>query len=196
MGVSPAERDSKREQAFALAMQRVPYREIARQLGINKSTVVEYVRQERARRSRDRDAEDAVRDVVAVLRASLEYLFRQLRETEGTGPHAAYAKARLGAEIRRTARDLALVYGVELPKIDGEEITLDRMLRRVQDELDATPIGYPDVSEQAILDRYAVEQDRHLVDLGVIAPGAAMRRTASDAEDYGGHYHLSDWPID
>ena len=86
MPVAPAERDAKRERAFALAAQRVPYREIARQLGINKSTVVEYVRIERRRRSRDRHAEDAIRDVVAVLRTSLDDLFRQLRATKGTGP--------------------------------------------------------------------------------------------------------------
>ena len=117
MSLSPAERDVKREQAFALAMQKVPYREIARQLGINKSTVVDYIREERQRRSRDRDAESVVRDVVAVLRTSLQDLFKQLRQTQGTGPHTAYAKAQLGETIRRTARDLALVYGVELPKV-------------------------------------------------------------------------------
>src|SRR5215210_452314 len=120
MSVSPAERDSLRERAFAMAMQKVPYREIARQLNINKSTVVEYVRTERQRRSHDRDAEAAIRDVVAVLRTSLQDLFEQLRETQGTGPHATYAKARIGETIRRTACDLALVYGVTLPKIDGE----------------------------------------------------------------------------
>lgn len=37
---------------------------------------------------------------------------------------------------------------------------------------------------------------RQLADLGVIAPEKATRKTPSDAEDYGGHYHLSDWPID
>ncbi len=161
MSVSPAERDGLRERAFAMAMQRVPYREIAAELGINKSTVVEYVRQERTRRSHDRDAENAVRDVVTVLRASLEDMFRQLRETRGDGPHAAYAKARLGEAIRRTARDLALVYGVELPKIDGEEIALDRLMREVQAEVGATPTGYPAVGEQAVLDRHveALDED-------------------------------------
>ena len=162
MSVSPAERDALRERAFAMAMQKVPYRQIAEELGINKSTVVEYVRIERQRRSRDRDAEAAVRDVVTVLRASLQDLFKQLRETEGTGPHATYAKAQIGETIRRTARDLALVYGVTLPKIDGEEIALDRLMQMVQQEVDIPPTGYPDVSEQAALDRYAEQVDEYM----------------------------------
>jgi len=159
MSVSPAERDALRERAFAMAMQKVPYRQIAAELEINKGTVVSYVRTERRRRSRDRDAESAVGDVVATLRAVLEDMFRQLRETKGDGPHSAYAKAQLGETIRKTARDLALVYGVTLPKIDGEEIALDRLMQMVQVEVDAPIIGYPDVGEQGILDRHVVELD-------------------------------------
>ncbi len=167
MVVTAAERDSKREQAFALALQRVPYREISQRLEINKSTVVEYVRTEKARRSHDRDAEAALRDVVAVLRTSLDDLFRQLRATEGTGPHAAYAKARLGESIRRTARDLALVYGVALPKVDGEEISLDRLTQMLQAELDAPITGFPDVSEQGVLDRHIDDaEDDYFANLG------------------------------
>ncbi len=146
-------------------------------MGINKSTVVEYVRIERQRRSHDRDAEAAVRDVVTVLRSSLQDLFKQLRETEGTGPHATYAKARIGETIRCTARDLALVYGVKLPKIDGEEIAMDRLMQMLQHEIDTPPTGYPDVSEQAALDRHAEQVDEFM--------SVGWEDTIRDRREYG-----------
>jgi transposase-like protein len=152
MGVKPAERDSKREQAFALSLQKVPYREIAKQLGINKSTVVDYVRKERQRRSHDRDAEYIIRDVVSILRASMLEMLDQLRMTEGTGPMAGLAKVKLATEIRLTARDLVVGYGVKLPKVDGDEIAMDRLLEWTQEQIDAPIAGYPDVSEDAIFE--------------------------------------------
>jgi predicted transcriptional regulator len=153
MSVSAAERDSLRERAFAMAMQKVPYREIAKRLGINKSTVVEYVRIEKQRRSHDRDAESAIRDVVTMLRTSLQDLYDQLLQTTGTGPMTGLAKVKLAESIRSTARDLTMVYGVTLPKIAGEEIAMDRLMEMVQKEIDAPPIGYPDVSEDAIYEK-------------------------------------------
>ena len=51
-------------------------REIARRLQVNKDTAAKLVREERQRRSHDRDAEDAIRDVVASLRTVLTDLHR------------------------------------------------------------------------------------------------------------------------
>jgi len=45
VAVPSAERDSKREQAFALAARRMPYREIARRLGIGRSTLYRKMRE-------------------------------------------------------------------------------------------------------------------------------------------------------
>ncbi|MEJ7871288.1 MAG: hypothetical protein WKF67_03435 [Rubrobacteraceae bacterium] len=158
MSVSPAERDKKREQVFALAMQRVPYREIAQRLEINKSTVVDYVRTERARRSHDRDAESAIRDVTSSLRLVLTDLHEQYDRIEGNGPHAAYARAKVAETIRRAGRDLIALYGVTLPETDPEVISMKRMLEMMAAPL-PTPGGFPTVGEQAVMDRYIADME-------------------------------------
>jgi predicted transcriptional regulator len=162
MGVKPAERDSKREQAFALALQKVPYREIAKRLGINKDTVVRYVAQERKRRSHDREAEDVIGEVVTSLRWVLNELCRRFDNIRRDGPHSEYARVKIAEQILRTARELTVTYGVKMPKIDGEEIAMDRLLKIVQKEIDAPLIGCPDVSEQAAYDKYMTEADAAL----------------------------------
>jgi transcriptional regulator with XRE-family HTH domain len=191
MSVTAAERDAKREQAFALSMQGISQREIAKQLGINKSTANNYVRIERQRRSHDRAAEDAIRDVVTMLRTSLLDLFEQLRQTTGTGPQAGFAKAKLGKEIRSTAHQLALVYGVTLPKIDGEEIAMDRLMEMVQKEMDAPPIGYPNVSEEAAYDAYIAEVDASLEQWR--QQRRDIRRGIVPEEDAGDGYGFTPW---
>ena len=157
MSVSPAERDKerdkKREQAFALAMQKIPYREIARRLEIDKSTVVSYVRTERARRSHDREAEGAIRDVTASLRLVLTDLQGQYGRISGDSPHSMYARAKVAEAIRRGGRDLIALYGVTLPDTDPEVISMKRMLEMMEAPL-PTPGGFPAVGEQAVLDRY------------------------------------------
>jgi len=183
--VPSAERDSKREQAFALAVRRMPYREIARRLGINKSTVVEYVRVERQRRSHDRHAEDAIRDAVASLRHVMTDLYEKYGEIEGSTPHANYARAKVAETIRRCCRDLIALYGVTLPETDPEIVSMKRMIEMTQAPM-PTPGGYPQVGEQAVLERHTDELDTRLADLGVIAPGQATRGTTSgDDEDFG-----------
>src|SRR5829696_2500072 len=104
MSVSPAERDSLRERAFAMAMQKVPYREIARRLDINKSTVVEYVRIERQRRSHDREAEDTIREVVASLRYFMTDLYNRYDKVQGDGPHAQYARVKIAEQVSHLGR--------------------------------------------------------------------------------------------
>lgn len=156
MSVSPAARDKKREQVFALAMQKIPYREIARRLEIDKSTVVSYVRTERARRSHDRDAEDAIRDVTASLRLVLTDLHEQYGRISGDSPHSMYARAKVAEAIRRAGRDLIALYGVTLPDTDPEVISMKRMLEMMDAPL-PTPGGFPAVGEQAVLERHIAD---------------------------------------
>ena len=156
MGVSPAERDKKREQAFALAMQKIPYREIARRLEIDKSTVVSYVRTERQRRSHDRDAEDAIRDVTASLRLVLTDLHEQYGRISGDSPHSMYARAKVAEAIRRGGRDLIALYGITLPDTDPAVISMKRMLEMMDAPL-PTPGGFPAVGEQAVLEHHIAD---------------------------------------
>jgi hypothetical protein len=151
MRVTPATRDSVREQAFAMALQRIPYRTIAKKLDIAPSTVVSYVKEERKRRSRDRDAESAIRDGVSILRSVLQDLYDQLLHTRGSGPQTGFAKSRLAESIRSTTRDLVLLYGVTLPPINGEEATMEKMMEMIQKEVDAQPSGYPDLTEETMM---------------------------------------------
>jgi len=160
MAVTPANRDSLREQAFAMSARGMGVREIADRLAINKDTASKYVREERRRRSHDRDAEDAVRDVVASLRFILTDLHAQYESVEGTTPHAQYARAKLAEAIRRCGRDLIGLYGVALPETDPEIVSMKRMLEMVTSPF-PTPGGYPAVGEQAVLDRHdeALDED-------------------------------------
>ena len=175
MSVSPAERDALRERAFSLAAQRIPYRQIAAQLGINKSTVVEYVRTERQRRSHDRDAEDAIRDVIAGLRHVFTDLCERYDKIEGDGPHAGYARAKMLEAIRRSGRDLIGLYGVTLPETDPKIVSMKRMLDMVASPF-PTPGGHPAVGEQAVLDR-AYPDDP-------VIPEAAPDTNGDEGEDY------------
>jgi predicted transcriptional regulator len=162
MRATPANRDSLREQAFALSAQGIPYRQIAKKLSIAPSTVTKYIREERRRRSRDRDAESAIRDGVSILRSSLQDQYEHLLLTHGTGPMGALAKAKLAESIRRTVRDLVMLYGVSLPSINGEELTMERMMELIQQEVDAEPTGYPDLTEEtAIKDHLGSPNDIH-----------------------------------
>jgi len=153
MSVTPANRDSLRERAFALSAQGIGVREIGSRLGINKETAARYVRIERKRRSHDRDAEDAIRDVVASLRFILTDLYDQYELIEGTTPHAMYARAKVAEAIRRGGRDLISLYGMALPETDPEIVSMKRMLEMVSAPF-STPGGYPAVGEQAVLDRH------------------------------------------
>ena len=186
MAVPSAERDSKREQAFALAARRVTYREIARRLRINKSTVVEYVREERSRRSHDRHAEDAIRDAVAALRHVLVDLQDRYDEIEGSTPHSMYARAKVAETIRRCCRDLIALYGITLPETDPQIVSMRRVIEMVGAPF-PIPGGYPEVGEQALMDRHSADLDRRLVDFGVI-PEA----TPSVEDDDGGVYFWYD----
>lgn len=198
MPVTPANRDAKRERAFALNVQGIGVREIARRLGINKDTAAKYVREERQRRSHDREAEDAIRDAIASVRHVLTDLHERYDRIEGDGPHAAYARAKVAESIRCCCRDLIGLYGATLPETDPEVVSIRRMLEMTQAPFPANPGGYPAVGEQAILDRLAADADRHLVDLGVIAPGQATRNTASgdDEDDGGGDFRHFDPYLD
>jgi transposase len=165
--VTPANRDSLREQAFALSAQGIGYREIATRLGINKDTAMKYVREERERRSHDRQAEDAIRDAVASLRHVLTDLHEQYGRIEGSSPHSMYARAKVAEAIRRCCRDLIGLYGVTLPETDPEIVSMKRTLEMTQAPF-PTPGGYPPVGEQAILDRLGEEAEQQLAELGVI----------------------------
>lgn len=182
MPVAPAERDAKREQAFALAARKVPYREIAQQLGINKSTVVEYVRVERQRRSHDRQAEDAIRDAVAALRHVLVDLQDRYDEIEGSTPHAMYARTKVAETIRRCCRDLIALYGVTLPETDPQIVSMRRVIEMVGAPF-PIPGGYPEVGEQALMDRHSADLDRRLVGFGVI-PEEAPPTDEDDGGDF------------
>jgi hypothetical protein len=185
--VTPANRDAKREQAFALSAQGIGVREIARRLGINKDTAMKYVRDERARRSHDRHAEDAIRDAIASLRHVLTDLRDRYDRIEGDGPHAAYARAKMAETIRRTWRDLIGLYGITLPETDPQRVEIKRMLDMTQSTFPANPSGHPAVGEQAIMDRIGEEAERKLVDLDVIAPKQATRNRTSDGSDVEDH---------
>jgi transposase-like protein len=152
MAVTPANRDALRERAFALSAQGIGVREIAARLGINKDTATKYVREERQRRSHDRQAEDAIRDAVTALRHVLIDLIKRYDSIEGDGSHANYARAKLAEAIRRYCRDLIGLYGVTLPETDPKIISMKRMLEMVAAPY-PTPGGYPAVGEQAVLDR-------------------------------------------
>ena len=185
MAVTPANRDSLREQAFALSAQGIGVRAIATELGINKDTATKYVREERSRRSHDRHAEDAIRDAIASLRHVMTDLYEKYGEIEGSTPHANYARAKVAETIRRCCRDLIALYGVTLPETDPEIVSMKRMIEMTQAPM-PTPGGYPQVGEQAVLERHTDELDTRLADLGVIAPGQATRGTTSgDDGDHG-----------
>lgn len=158
MPVTPANRDALRERAFAMSAQGIGVRGIARTLGINKETASKYVRQERQRRSHDRDAEDAVRDAVTSLRHVLTDLHRQYREIEGRGPHSMYARAKLAEAIRRSGRDLVALYGVTLPETDPDRIAADKLTEMMETDL-PLPGGYPEVGPDAVLQRHVSEMD-------------------------------------
>jgi len=162
MAVTPANRDALREQAFAMSARGMGVREIADRLAINKDTASKYVREERRRRSHDRDAEDAIREVVASLRFVLTDLHEQYEQIEGITPHAMYARAKLAEAIRRCGRDLIGLYGVTLPETDPEIVSIKRMLEMVTSPF-PTPGGSPAVGEQAVLERHAegFEDDGH-----------------------------------
>jgi predicted transcriptional regulator len=160
MPVTPANKDSLRERAFALSAQGIGYREIASQLGINKNTVQKYVLQERKRRSYDREAEEELRRAIASLRSLLDDLWERYNSMRGDGPMAGFARARLSESIRRVHRDLVALYGVVLPETDAERI-LDERGRRMEQaarELE----GFPEVGEQAIVDRHIEELDKEI----------------------------------
>lgn len=195
MAVTPANRDALRERAFALSAQGIGVRKIARRLGINKDTATKYVREERARRSHDRDAEDAIRDAVASIRHILADLHEQYGRISGDSPHSMYARAKVAETIRRCCRDLIALYGITLPETDPEVVSVKRMLEMVGAPF-RTPGGYPEVGDQAIMDRLAGDADRGLADLGVIAPERAPNTSASGDEDDGGDYWYDDWGID
>lgn len=153
MAVTPANRDALREQAFAMSARGMGVREIAERLAINKDTAARYVREERRRRSHDRDAEDAIQEVLASLRFVLADLHDQYEEIEGTTPHAMYARSKVAETIRNYSRDLISLYGITLPETDPEIVSIRRMLEMVTEPF-PTPGGYPEVGEQAILDRH------------------------------------------
>jgi len=185
MPVTPANRDSLREQAFAMSAQGIGVRAIAARLGINKDTATKYVREERSRRSHDRHAEDAIRDAIASLRHVLVDLQDRYDEIEGTTPHSMYARAKVVETIRRCCRDLIGLYGMTLPDTDPEIVSMKRMIEMVGAPF-PTPGGYPQVGEQAVLERHTDELDTRLADLGLIAPGQATRKpTSGDDEDFG-----------
>jgi hypothetical protein len=90
---------------------------------------------------------------VTSLRHLLTDLHQQYARVEGNGPHAGYARAKLAEAIRRCGRDLIALYGVTLPETDPERLALERMLKMDASQF-PEPTGYPDVSEQGILDRH------------------------------------------
>lgn len=163
MAVTPANRDSLREQAFAMSARGMGVREIADRLAINKDTASKYVREERRRRSHDRNAEDAIQEVVASLRFVLTDLYDQYELIEGTTPHAMYARAKVAEAIPRCGRDLVGLYGVTLPETDPEIISIKRMLEMVAAPF-PTPDGYPAVGEQAVLDRHVANAEEAVGD--------------------------------
>jgi hypothetical protein len=156
MPVTPANRDALRERAFALSAQGIGVRKIASTLGINKDTAAKLVREERQRRSHDRDAEEEVRRAIASLRTVLTDLQRRYDEIEGTSPHSQYARVKTAEQIRRTARDLVALYGVELPETDGERILDERHTAMMNQPL---PEGFPEVGEQAAVEKHLREME-------------------------------------
>ncbi len=68
-----------------------------------------------------------------------------------------FARAKLAEDIRRCGSDLVALYGVVLPETDGEKIALDRLMKMAEAPL---PEGFPEVGEQAALDRHTEELER------------------------------------
>jgi Putative ATPase subunit of terminase (gpP-like) len=166
MGVTPANRDRLREQAFALSAQGFSYRDISARLGIDKGTVQSYVRIERERRSHDRHAEDAVRDAIASLRSLITDLHERYDRIEGDTPHAMYARAKVAEIIRRSCRDLIALYGITLPETDPEIVSMKRMLKMMEPPF-STPGGYPAVGEQAIIEEHRDVPEQQLAGSGL-----------------------------
>jgi hypothetical protein len=156
MQITPGNRDTLRERAFAMSARGKGVREIASTLSINKDTASKLVREERWRRSHDREAEEEVRRAIGSMRILLDELWKQWNSVRGDGPHAGFAKARLAESMRKVHRDLVALYGVELPETDGEEILDERALKMMRRPL---PLGFPEVGEQAAVEEYIKEQD-------------------------------------
>jgi transposase-like protein len=159
MPITPGNRDTLRERAFAMSARGKGVREIASTLGINKDTAAKYVRQERQRRSHDREAEEEVKRAIGSMRILLDELWKQWNSVKGDGPHAGFAKARLAESMRKVHRDLVALYGVELPETDGEKILEDRGRRVINQPLS---LGFPEVGEQAAVEEYIKDQDAEL----------------------------------
>jgi hypothetical protein len=160
MPITPGNRDTLRERAFAMSARGIGVREIGSTLNINKDTAARLVREERQRRSYDREAEEEVRRAITSLRSLLDDLWKRYNSISGDGPHSGFARAKLAESIRRVHRDLVALYGVVLPETDAERI-LDERGRRMEQaarELE----GFPEVGEQAIVDRHIEELDKEI----------------------------------
>lgn len=114
---------------------------------------------------------DLVEHLLFVGLAFPRFLVRlALLRPEGSTPHSMYARAKVAEAIRRCCRDLIGLYGVTLPETDPEVVSMRRMLEMVGRDF-PTPGGYPEVGEQAIMDRHVADLDRSLADFGVDPPG-------------------------
>jgi len=127
---------------------------------------MKYFHQELPRRRYDPKAKEILDRVIASLEGRHEVFTRRFISIEGNGPQAANAHVKWSAALDRIEKQLLFLHGVELPEADAERILDERALKMDQaaDELLSEPVGYPEMSEQAIVDRHIEEEDRKLVE--------------------------------
>jgi transposase-like protein len=161
--ITAANKDALREKCFALHAQGLSYVEIASRLGIgSKNTVMKYVHQEARRRRYDPEAKEVLERTITSLRQRADDLERRYEEIEGNAPRSQAERHKNAQELHRLRRTLLALYGVELPETDAERILEER--GRKMDQVLLEPDGYPELSEQAIVDRHVEELDRQFVE--------------------------------
>jgi transcriptional regulator with XRE-family HTH domain len=157
--ITPANKDALREWCYALSAKGLDYREIADRFGIDKNTVMKYVHQEARRRRYDPEAKEVRDSAIASMNNRVEHLRRRLSYIQGNGPQAMNARLRMNEAIDRLELHLLFLHGMPLPETDPEAILLERGRRMDETarELLEQPEGYPELSQQAIVDRHIEE---------------------------------------
>jgi transcriptional regulator with XRE-family HTH domain len=192
--VTAANRDALREMAFALHAEGLTYEQIAARLNISKNTVQKYVHQELPRRRYDTKAKEILDRVIASLESRHEVLQRRFLYLKGDGPQAVSARMKWSAAIERTEKQLLFLAGIKLPETDAEAILEERGRRMDQafHEL-SEPVGYPELNEQAIVDRHIEEQDQEFIERYGYHPLEGRPKPAPTEEDDGDYFMAENW---
>jgi len=181
--ITAANRDALRERCFALHAQGLSYAEIGARLNISKNTAMKYTHLELPRRRHDPEAQEVLDRATTSMRDMADLLRTRLTSIEGNGPQAANARLRTAKAIDRIERSLLYLHGIELPETDPERILQER--GRKMDET-AREL-YPELNEQAILERHLAEEERKFIERYGKHP-LEKRPKPEPEEDYAGEY--------